>query len=58
MDIESQGYDDALKRLQQALRLNPAEATARIDLATVYQARGQMDQALRELNLAIQQSPR
>ncbi len=46
------------KRLRQALRLSPSDATARIDLATVYQARGQMDQALRELNLAIKQSPR
>ena len=44
--------------VRQALRLSPSDATARIDLATVYQARGQMDRGLRELNLAIKQSPR
>src|SRR2546423_3194568 len=51
MDIESQGYGDALKRLRQALRLNPSDATARTDPATVYQARGQMDRGRREPNL-------
>src|SRR5438094_7956773 len=35
-DIESQGYDDALNRLRQALRRSPADATARIDLPTAY----------------------
>lgn len=57
LDIQFQQYKDALLHLRQALRVSPANLTAHLDLAAVYHARGDLEAALKELNLVIGRDP-
>jgi tetratricopeptide (TPR) repeat protein len=53
LDLQAQEYEKALDHLEHATELAPNNVTARLDLATVYQAKAEPIAALKQLNLAI-----
>jgi tetratricopeptide (TPR) repeat protein len=53
LEIELQHYDRAIEELQAAVKLAPRDLGARNDLAAAYQAKGDLPQALGQLDVVL-----
>ena len=53
LEIELQHYDRAIEELQTAIKLAPRDSSARNDLAAAYQAKGDLPQALEQLDAVL-----
>ncbi len=54
---QSQQYSEALRDLEQALRLAPDDARIRVNRAQAYRAFGRFEAAMEDLDIAVAQDP-